>query len=160
GIGPVRCRKRSDRVVAEWFEPGAVRGRHESLPPSSGAVWNVPEPPRVRRPRRALAQMSLEGRHLGRYRLLEPLGSGGMSIVYQGRDTSLHGEVGVKVLPPPLSRQHEARARLAREARAVARLQHPNILEVFDFADPASEEAFLVTELVRGVTLKSFAEEH
>src|SRR5262249_12857641 len=39
-------------------------------------------------------------------------------------------------------------------------LQHPNILEVFDFADPASEEAFLVTELVRGVTLKTFAEQH
>jgi serine/threonine-protein kinase len=106
-----------------------------------------------------LLQMSLEGRHLGRYRLLEPLGSGGMSVVYKGLDTSLHREVAVKVLHPHLSRQHEARARLAREARAVARLQHPNILEVFDFADPASEEAFLVTELVRGVTLKVFAEQ-
>ena len=102
--------------------------------------------------------MSLEGRHLGRYRLLEPLGSGGMSVVYRGVDTSLHREVAVKVLHPHLARQQEARARLAREARAVARLQHPNILEVFDFADPTTEEAFLVTELVRGETLKSFAE--
>jgi serine/threonine-protein kinase len=102
--------------------------------------------------------MSLEGRHLGRYRLLEPLGSGGMSVVYRGVDTSLHREVAVKVLHPHLARQQEARARLAREARAVARLQHPNILEVFDFADPSAEEAFLVTELVRGETLKSFAE--
>jgi len=101
--------------------------------------------------------MTLEGRHLGRYQLLEPLGSGGMSVVYKGLDTSLQREVAVKVLHPHLSRQHDARARLAREARAVARLQHPNILEVFDFADPGSEEAFLVTELVRGVTLKSFA---
>ncbi|HVP59794.1 MAG TPA: serine/threonine-protein kinase [Myxococcaceae bacterium] len=103
--------------------------------------------------------MSLEGRHLGRYRLLEPLGSGGMSVVYRGLDTSLQREVAVKVLHPHLARQQDARARLAREARAVARLQHPNILEVFDFADPAStEDAFLVTELVRGETLKSFAE--
>jgi serine/threonine-protein kinase len=102
--------------------------------------------------------MSLEGRHLGRYRLLEPLGSGGMSVVYRGVDTSLHREVAVKVLHPHLARQQEARARLAREARAVARLQHPNILEVFDFADPSTEDAFLVTELVRGETLKSFAE--
>ena len=103
--------------------------------------------------------MSLEGRHLGRYRLLEPLGSGGMSVVYRGLDTSLQREVAVKVLHPHLAQQQEARARLAREARAVARLQHPNILEVFDFADPAStEDAFLVTELVRGETLKSFAE--
>jgi len=67
--------------------------------------------------------MSLEGRHLGRYRLLEPLGSGGMSVVYRGVDTSLHREVAVKVLHPHLARQQEARARLAREARAVARLQ-------------------------------------
>ena len=102
--------------------------------------------------------MSLEGRHLGRYRLLEPLGSGGMSVVYRGLDTSLQREVAVKVLHPHLARQQDARARLAREARAVARLQHPNILEVFDFADPSSEDAFLVTELVRGETLKSFAE--
>jgi serine/threonine-protein kinase len=102
--------------------------------------------------------MSLEGRHLGRYRLLEPLGSGGMSVVYKGLDTSLQREVAVKVLHPHLARQGEARARLAREARAVARLHHPNILEVFDFADPSSEEAFLVTELVRGETLKSFAQ--
>jgi len=102
--------------------------------------------------------MSLEGRHLGRYRLLEPLGSGGMSVVYRGLDTSLQREVAVKVLHPHLARQQDARARLAREARAVARLQHPNILEVFDFADPSTEDAFLVTELVRGETLKSFAE--
>ena len=102
--------------------------------------------------------MSLEGRHLGRYRLLEPLGSGGMSVVYRGLDTSLQREVAVKVLHPHLARQQDARARLAREARAVARLQHPNILEVFDFADPSAEDAFLVTELVRGETLKSFAE--
>ena len=102
--------------------------------------------------------MSLEGRQLGRYRLLEPLGSGGMSVVYRGLDTSLQREVAVKVLHPHLARQHEARARLAREARAVARLQHPNILEVFDFADPSAEDAFLVTELVRGETLKAFAE--
>ncbi|HUM10247.1 MAG TPA: serine/threonine-protein kinase [Myxococcaceae bacterium] len=103
--------------------------------------------------------MSLEGRHLGRYRLLEPLGSGGMSVVYRGLDTRLQREVAVKVLHPHLARQQDARARLAREARAVARLQHPNILEVFDFADPTStEDAFLVTELVRGETLKSFAE--
>ncbi len=102
--------------------------------------------------------MSLEGRHLGRYRLLEPIGSGGMSVVYRGLDTSLQREVAVKVLHPHLARQQDARARLAREARAVARLQHPNILEVFDFADPSTEDAFLVTELVRGETLKAFAE--
>ncbi|MGZ6097626.1 MAG: serine/threonine protein kinase, partial [Myxococcaceae bacterium] len=98
--------------------------------------------------------MSLEGRHLGRYRLLEQLGSGGMSVVYRGVDTSLQREVAVKVLHPHLARQQDARARLAREARAVARLQHPNILEVFDFSAPESGDAYIVTEYIRGQTLR------
>ena len=154
----VRCRKRSDRTGAEWPLPGAVRDRHAPLRCHPGTVRNVPRCPGVGARRRSVSRMSLEGRHLGRYRLLEPLGSGGMSVVYRGLDTALQREVAVKVLHPHLARQQDARARLAREARAVARLQHPNILEVFDFADPSSEDAFLVTELVRGETLKSFAE--
>src|SRR4030095_5914049 len=132
-------------------------GAHGSLLRQSGAPRNFPTWHHVVR-RRSHRRMSLEGRHLGRYRLLEPLGSGGMSAVYQALDTSLQREVAGTVRLPHLARQGEARARLAREARAVARLHHPNILEVFDFADPSSEEAFLVTELVRGETLKSFAQ--
>src|SRR5262245_29694654 len=154
----VRCRKPSDRAGAESPPPGAVRDRHASLHRQPGTVRNVPWRLCVDATRRSFHRMSLEGRHLGRYRLLEPLGSGGMSVVYRGLDTSLQREVAVKVLHPHLARQKDARARLAREARAVARLQHPNILEVFDFADPSAEDAFLVTELVRGETLKSFAE--
>jgi hypothetical protein len=102
--------------------------------------------------------MTLVGRQLGRYRLLEHLGTGGMSVVYRGLDTALQREVAVKVLHPHVALATDARRRLEREARAVARLHHPNILEVFDVADPAMAEAFLVTELVRGETLRSFVE--
>ncbi|MFE8598271.1 serine/threonine-protein kinase [Archangium violaceum] len=99
------------------------------------------------------------GRNIGRYRILEELGSGGMSVVYKGLDTALDREVAVKVLHPHLANKSESRRRLAREARAVARLHHPNILEVFDFSAEGAQDAFLVTEYVRGRTLKDCVDE-
>ncbi|MHB8873415.1 MAG: protein kinase domain-containing protein [Myxococcaceae bacterium] len=101
--------------------------------------------------------MSLVGRHIGRYRILEQLGQGGMSVVYKGLDTALDREVAVKVLHPHLSGKEESRKRLAREAKAVAKLHHPNILEVFDFAAVDSEDAYIVTEYIRGQTLRQWA---
>src|SRR6185295_14240807 len=101
---------------------------------------------------------TLVGRQIGRYRILEELGSGGMSVVYKGLDTALDREVAVKVLHPHLSGKDESRRRLAREAKAVAKLHHPNILEVFDFSTAESEDAFIVTEYIRGQTLRAFAE--
>ncbi len=104
--------------------------------------------------------MPNHGRLLGRYRLLEPLGSGGMSVVYKGLDTALDREVAVQVLHPHLAGREESRRRLAREARAVARVHHPNILEVFDFSAEDAQEAYLVTEYIRGQTLRQYMEAH
>ncbi len=102
--------------------------------------------------------MSLVGRHIGRYRILEQLGQGGMSVVYKGLDTALDREVAVKVLHAHLAGREESRRRLAREAKAVARLHHPNILEVYDFAAQDSDHAYIVTEYIRGQTLRHHAE--
>jgi serine/threonine-protein kinase len=102
--------------------------------------------------------MSLVGHRIGRYRILEKVGSGGMSVVYKGLDTALDREVAVKVLHPHLAGKEDSRRRLAREAQAVAKLQHPNILEVFDFVSGDSETAYIVTEFIRGQTLKHYAE--
>jgi serine/threonine-protein kinase len=99
------------------------------------------------------------GRQIGRYRILEQLGQGGMSVVYKGLDTALDREVAVKVLHPHLSTREESRKRLAREARAVARLKHPNILEVYDFASGDTDEAYIVTEYIKGKTLRQFLTE-
>ncbi len=104
--------------------------------------------------------MSLVGRHIGRYRILEQLGQGGMSIVYKGLDTALDREVAVKVLHPHLATKEESRRRLTREAKAVAKLHHPNILEVFDFAGAESDDAYIVTEYIRGQTLRQFVTAH
>jgi serine/threonine-protein kinase len=94
-----------------------------------------------------------------RYDLLEEVGSGGMAVVYRGRDTALDREVAVKLLHPHLAARSESRARFSREARAVARLSHPNIVEIFDYAGDGAVESYLVTEFVRGRTLRTFAEQ-
>ncbi|HET9594866.1 MAG TPA: serine/threonine-protein kinase, partial [Anaeromyxobacteraceae bacterium] len=98
-------------------------------------------------------------RRIDRYELIEAVGSGGMAVVYRGRDTALDREVAVKLLHPHLASRAESRARFSREARAVARLSHPNIVEIYDYAGDAAVESYLVTEFVRGRTLRAFAEE-
>lgn len=98
-------------------------------------------------------------RRVDRYELLEEVGSGGMAVVYRGRDVALDREVAVKLLHPHLAARSESRARFSREARAVARLRHPNIVEIYDYAGDEASESFLVTEFVRGRTLREFADQ-
>src|SRR5260370_24609559 len=102
--------------------------------------------------------MTSGGHSSGSALRLEKLGSGGMSGVNKGLDTALDREVAVKVLHPHLAGKEDSRRRLEREAQAVAKLQHPNILEVFDFVSGDSETAYIVTEFIRGQTLKHYAE--
>ncbi len=102
------------------------------------------------------------GHQIARYQILEQIGSGGMSVVYRGLDTSLEREVAVKVLHPHLALKLESRKRFSQEARAVAKLKHPNILEIFDFSGGNQDDAsppFIITEYIRGVTLRAFAEQ-
>jgi Tol biopolymer transport system component len=89
------------------------------------------------------------GSRLGPYDVISPLGAGGMGEVYRARDTRLGREVAIKVLPGHLAGDDRFRQRFEREARAVARLSHPNILAVHDVGE-AEGVRFLVTELVDG----------
>ncbi|BDG07654.1 serine/threonine-protein kinase [Anaeromyxobacter paludicola] len=98
-------------------------------------------------------------RKVDRYELLEQVGSGGMAAVYRGRDTALRREVAVKLLHPHLAARSESRARFSREARAVARLSHPGIVEIFDYSGDGALESWLVTEFVHGRTLRAFSDE-
>lgn len=99
-------------------------------------------------------------RTLGRYLLGEELGRGGMSVVYRAQDPVLDRGVAIKVLHPHLADRADARARFTREAKAIARLKHRFIVEVFDFSPPESDEAYIVTELIEGPTLRQFMCEH
>jgi len=97
---------------------------------------------------------------LGRYRLEQQVGQGGMAVVWRGFDTQLRRTVAVKVLHAHLHQREEVRRRFDREAHAVARLHHPHILDVYDFSGPEAEPSYLVTEFIRGHTLRAFAEAH
>jgi hypothetical protein len=97
---------------------------------------------------------------LGRYRLDEQVGQGGMAVVWRGFDTQLRRTVAVKVLHPHLHAREDIRRRFDREAQAVARLHHPHILDVYDFSGLTAEPSYLVTEFIRGRTLREFAEAH
>ncbi len=94
------------------------------------------------------------GQVLDKYELLERVGQGGMAIVYRGLDRTLKRVVAIKVLHKHLADYQEARDRFEREAQAVAKLRHENILEIFDYAARPDEEAYIVTEFIDGRTLK------
>jgi serine/threonine-protein kinase len=101
--------------------------------------------------------MSLEaGYRLGRYEILEPLGAGGMGEVYRARDSELERDVAIKVLPDDVARDSSRLERFKREARAVAKLAHPNILEIWDFGREG-DVIYSVTELLDGETLRARA---
>jgi serine/threonine protein kinase len=92
------------------------------------------------------------GRTLSHYKVLEPLGSGGMGDVYLAEDTKLDRKVALKVLPPELADSEERRARFQREAKAIAALNHPNIVHVYS-VEEADGIHFITMELVKGKTL-------
>ena len=99
-------------------------------------------------------------RKLEKYEVLDEIGHGGMATVYRARDTSLDRFVALKVLHPHLQRTSEARARFTREAKSVARLRHPHILEIYDYSGEASDETYIAAELLTGPTLKDFVLKH
>jgi tRNA A-37 threonylcarbamoyl transferase component Bud32 len=91
-----------------------------------------------------------------RYTLIEEVGQGGMAIVYRAQDETLKREVAIKVLHQHLAGEPESRARLEREAQAVAKLRHDNILEIFDYSGLDSATSYIVTEFIDGQTLKQY----
>ena len=87
------------------------------------------------------------------YRLVEKIGEGGMGVVWKAIDTKLDREVAIKLLPPDLAADSDRLGRLEREARAVAALNHPNIVTVYS-VEEADEQRFITMELVAGSTMR------
>ena len=95
------------------------------------------------------------GAKLGPYEILAPLGSGGMGDVYRARDPRLGRDVAIKVLPPLFAADPDRLARFEQEARAVAALNHPNIVAIYDVGKDDVGRPYLVTELIEGTTLRT-----
>ncbi len=91
---------------------------------------------------------------LGNYEIKSTLGVGGMGEVYRARDPRLNRDVAIKVLREEGAASAELRSRFEREARAVAALNHPNIVAVYDFGIEAGQQ-YIVSELVEGESLRS-----
>src|SRR4030095_1798516 len=89
------------------------------------------------------------GQTVSHYKILEPLGEGGMGTVYLAEDTHLGRRVAIK-FPSLSSDSHDYRARFLREARAVSELSHPGIATLFDYGETDEGRPFLVMELARG----------
>jgi eukaryotic-like serine/threonine-protein kinase len=88
-------------------------------------------------------------RRIGRYQAYEVLGRGAMGVVYRGRDPLLQRDVAIKVMGTSIVADGALRARLEREARAIARLAHPNLVTVFDLGYE-DDAPYVVMELLRG----------
>ncbi|HEX7176524.1 MAG TPA: tetratricopeptide repeat protein [Pyrinomonadaceae bacterium] len=99
------------------------------------------------------APPGLEGREVGRYIIREPLGAGGMGVVYRAEDRVLGRAVAIKFIEKGGDHVGNAARRFLREARAASQLNHPNIVVVHEIAE-TDEHSYLVMELVRGSSLR------
>src|SRR5262252_5343311 len=119
-----------------------------------GAAGSSTDPP-------ASAKLASEvGPRFGRYVVLDRIGAGGMGVVYAAYDPSLDRKVALKLL-----RQSElgsfdtrARGRLIREAKALARLSHPNVVHVYDVGTVDDDQVYVAMEFIDGETLRSWQE--
>jgi serine/threonine-protein kinase len=92
------------------------------------------------------------GQSLGRYRIVERLGEGGMGVVFRAEDPRLERDVALKVLKQDALHDEDSKRRFRLEARALSRLLHPNIATLFDFDSDGGVD-FLVLEFVPGESL-------
>ena len=93
------------------------------------------------------------GTRLGPYEILSPLGAGGMGEVYRAHDAAARARGRGQALPPSLAADADRRRRFEQEAKAAARINHPNILQVYDVGEHDGQ-LYVVTELLEGGTLR------
>jgi serine/threonine-protein kinase len=101
----------------------------------------------------ASENLSDQPESVGRYQVVAPLGRGAMGMVYRARDTVLDREVAVKIMAGGLQQDAAFRTRFEREARIVARINHPNVVVVYDLGSHTDGSPFIAMELLSGQDL-------
>ncbi|MBV8201945.1 MAG: serine/threonine-protein kinase [Acidobacteria bacterium] len=142
--------------AGERGQPGAADSPGGSAGPPSGprsSPQGTPATPSSagveRRPGSGMI-----GRVIAHYRILGPLGGGGMGVVYQAQDLSLERVVALKFLPPELTRDQESKTRFLQEARAASALDHPNICTIHEVGEIDEGQLYLAMACYDGETLK------
>jgi serine/threonine protein kinase len=152
---------RAQEIEPEEFRSGRLVGRGGTTD-SGTRILSDDLPPQAGSSSVAI-DMSWAGRELGRYRVLSLLGQGGMGTVWRSHDDALRRDVALKILSRSKSNGGELGGLNAelflQEARAVAKLQHPSVVSIYEVAEDKGQ-IFLALELMEGGTLKEFVEKH
>jgi len=101
------------------------------------------------------AEAMADPTQIGRFRIVAKIGSGGMGVVYSAHDDELDRDVAIKLLRTNLAVDLSGRERLMREAQAIARLSHPNIVHVYEVGNDG-DRVYMAMELIRGQTLRAW----
>ena len=96
---------------------------------------------------------SLAGQQINHYRILSPLGAGGMGEVYLAQDTKLGRRIALKLLPSSFTKDEDRLHRFQQEARTASALNHPNILTIYEIGEEEGRQ-YIATELIEGETLR------
>jgi serine/threonine-protein kinase len=96
----------------------------------------------------------LTGQRIGKYDIVQPLGKGAMGMVYLAHDTVLERDVALKVMVSNIADDPELNERFKREAKAVAKMTHPNVVNVFDLGQHSDGSPFIAMELLKGMDLQ------
>ncbi len=102
--------------------------------------------------------MDLSGQTLGKYELIRRLGKGGMAEVYLANQPTIERQVAIKVLHRHLAENEDFILRFKREARSLGQLQHPNIVNIYDF-DSHNDVYYMVMDYIAGPTLRSYLDD-
>jgi serine/threonine protein kinase len=156
---PVERRRRSQEIVAaaralpesdraEFLDAACSEDR--ALRAEVQALLEEPESASLTPARYVPAEIA----QLGPYRLVRPIGSGGMGVVYEATDTRLHRRVAVKVLSGMGIDEAAGNERFLREARAASALEHPNICSIYDVGETADGRLYIVMAYYAGETLR------